>query len=203
MNHFYVWIIVIVIFVLIIVFGLRRVAEIFYPDEYLDGTYSIDFEMLYNEGYRALIFDIDNTLVEHGFPADDRSKALLTRLNEMGFSITFLSNNKEPRVKSFRDAALPCANYIYKAGKPGRKGYQKAMQIMNTSSDNTVFIGDQLFTDVWGAKRCGIKNILVAPIDPHEEIQIILKRRLEWIVLCYYEKAGKSKEKPHDLIKNS
>ena len=33
----------------------------FFPDEYLDSTYEIDFEKLYQDGYRGLIFDIDNT----------------------------------------------------------------------------------------------------------------------------------------------
>ena len=50
------------------------------------------------------------------------------------------------------------------------------MEIMGTDETNSVFIGDQLFTDVWGAKRTGISNILVNPIPPKEEIQIVLKR---------------------------
>ena len=44
----------------------------FYPDEWLDSAYVIDYEQLYKEGYRGLIFDIDNTLVPHGAPADER-----------------------------------------------------------------------------------------------------------------------------------
>ena len=47
-----------------------------YPDEYLDSTYSIDFDQLYKEGYRGIIFDIDNTLVPHGAPADERAISL-------------------------------------------------------------------------------------------------------------------------------
>ena len=62
------------------------------------------------------------------------------------------------------------------------------MKIMETDKTNTLFIGDQLFTDVWGANRAGIKTILVAPIDKHEEIQIVLKRYLEKIVLHFYMK---------------
>ena len=58
---------------------------------------------------------------------------------------------------------------------------------MGTSVENTVFIGDQLFTDVFGAKRCGMRNILVKPMNPKEEIQIVLKRRLERIVLHFYK----------------
>ena len=72
-----------------------------YPGEYIDSTYSIDFDKLYKEGYRGIIFDIDNTLVTHGSPADERAIALFKHLKELGFSCLVLSNNKEPRVKSF------------------------------------------------------------------------------------------------------
>ena len=51
--------------------------ERFFPDAWVDSTYQIDFERMYEEGYRGVIFDIDNTLVPHGAPADERAKALL------------------------------------------------------------------------------------------------------------------------------
>ena len=91
-----------------------------YPGEYLDSTYSIDFDQLYKEGYRGIIFDIDNTLVPHGAPADERAISLFTHLKELGFHCMLLSNNKEPRVKMFNDAVR--VNYIYKAGKPKPAG---------------------------------------------------------------------------------
>ena len=50
--------------------------SIFFPGEYLDSTYNIDFDKLYEDGYRAVIFDVDNTLVPHGEPADERAKEL-------------------------------------------------------------------------------------------------------------------------------
>ena len=158
----------------------------FFPDEMFESAYDIDYEALFNEGIRGIIFDIDNTLVEHGAPADERSKKLLGRLLDMGFKVLFLSNNKEERVKSFRDAGLKEGYYIYKAGKPKKAGYLKAMEIMGTDLESTILIGDQLFTDVWGAKRCKMRNILTRPIHPKEEIQIVLKRILEKIVLDSY-----------------
>lgn len=78
--------------------------------------------------------------------------------------------------------------YIYNAHKPSTKNYIRAMEEMGTDKGNTMFVGDQLFTDVWGAKRAGIHNILVKPIHPKEEIQIVLKRYLERIVLHFYKK---------------
>lgn len=102
----------------------------------------------------------------------------------MGFSVMFLSNNSKERVDSF--AKKVQADYIYKAGKPSPKSYIRAMQQMGTNQNNTVFIGDQLFTDIWGAKKAGIFAWLVKPIAKHEEIQIVLKRKLEKIVLFFY-----------------
>ena len=67
------------------------------------------------------------------------------------------------------------------------------MELMGTDVTNTIFIGDQLFTDVWGAKRTGIRNILVKPIHPKEEIQIVLKRKLEKIVLYFYKKSKRKR----------
>lgn len=164
--------------------------QTFYPDRYVASTFVIEFEKLYKEGVRGLIFDIDNTLVPHGEPADKRALALFVRLKEIGFQCCLLSNNQEPRVKMFNEQIQ--VNYIYDAHKPSTKNYIKAMAIMGTDTQNTVFVGDQLFTDVWGAKRAGIPNILVKPIHPKEEIQIVLKRYLEKIVLHYYKKSLRS-----------
>ena len=130
--------------------------SVFYPDEYLDSAYEINFESFYERGMRGVIFDIDNTLVPHDAPADGRAKELFERLHKLGFSTMLLSNNKEPRVKSFAEEVRTA--FLYKAGKPKRGGYRLAMERMGTAEGSTLFVGDQLFTDVWGAKRSGIWN---------------------------------------------
>ena len=160
--------------------------ERFFPDEYVDSAYGIPFEELYRKGYRGIIFDVDNTLVPHGAPADARSVSLFERLRAIGFSTCILSNNKEPRVAPF--AGQVKSPYIFKGGKPSVKGYERAMEVMGTGRENTLFIGDQLFTDVWGARRTGLYSILTKPMDPHEEIQIVFKRYLEAVVLRAYKK---------------
>ncbi len=162
------------------------ILERFYPDVYLDSAYEIDYEGLYEQGYRGVIFDVDNTLVPHGAPADARSIALFERLRNIGYESMLLSNNKEPRVKMFNDKVH--SRYIFKANKPSPTNYRKAMEEMGTTSGTTIFVGDQLFTDVWGAKKAGIKSYLVKPIHPKEEIQIVLKRYLEKIVLYFYKR---------------
>ena len=83
--------------------------------------------------------------------------------------------------------------YIYKAGKPAVRNYKKAMELMGTTPQSTLFVGDQLFTDIYGANRTGIYGILVKPINPKEEIQIVLKRYLEAVVLHFYQQQNKNK----------
>ncbi|MDO5520089.1 MAG: YqeG family HAD IIIA-type phosphatase [bacterium] len=161
----------------------------FYPEKWVTSTYSIDFAELYKEGYRGLLFDIDNTLVKHGADATEEAIELFKGLKDMGFQVCLISNNQIERVERFNKEIN--VNYIYDAHKPSRKNYLKAMELMHTNLTNTMFIGDQLFTDVYGAKRCGMHHILVEPIDKKEEIQIVFKRYLERIVLHFYKKTLK------------
>ena len=163
----------------------------FYPAEMAESSYDINYEELYRKGYRGLIYDIDNTLVEHGADANTEVVELFRRLNKIGFRICLLSNNKAPRVRRFyRGARVKGVklHYIFNAHKPRRRNYLKAMVLMRTTKKNTLFIGDQLFTDVYGANRSGIRSILVKPINKAEEVQIVAKRKLERIVMHFYRR---------------
>lgn len=169
------------------VIGDNMFFDRFYPTEYYASAYIIDYDRLYKEGYRCVIYDVDNTLVEHGAPADERAIKLMSHLKELGYKITFLSNNKEDRVKMFNEPIN--ASYIYKAGKPKIGNYLKAVENMGCTKEQALFVGDQLFTDVWGANRAGIRSALVVPINTStDEIQIVFKRKLEKIVLRKYLK---------------
>lgn len=170
-----------------------KILERFYPCRMENSTYEIPFDEYRNLGYRGLIFDIDNTLVPHGAPAEERTIRLFERLRELGFQTCLLSNNKEKRVKPF--AGQVGSLYLSKGGKPAAAGYRKAMELMGTDPESTLFVGDQLFTDVYGANRAGLYSILVRPIDPHEEIQIVLKRYLEKPVLCSYRAREEQKNR--------
>ena len=152
----------------------------FYPDEDVVSAYDIPYDALYREGVRGVIFDVDNTLVPHDAPADERAKNLFSHLRALGMDTCLLSNNKEPRVAAFAEA-VGGSNYIYKGGKPGVKNYKKAMELMGTGLQSTIFVGDQLFTDVYGAK-------------PREEIQIVLKRYPEALILFFYRRDKKRRQ---------
>lgn len=164
-----------------------------FPSEDYDSAYDIDFYAYYNKGYRGILFDVDNTLVEHGQPVTIRAIELFARLREAGFKTCIISNNKEYRIKPLADALE--SYYVYKAGKPAARGYIEGMEHMGTSGSTTLFVGDQIFTDILGANRAGIHSILVKPVAKHEEIQIVLKRKLEYFILKKYNKEKLKKAK--------
>ena len=123
----------------------------FFPDAYMDSTYVIDFEKLYEEGVRGLIFDIDNTLVPHGAPADERAKALFARLKAIGFRCCLISNNQKPRVEMFnKDIQV---DYVYNAHKPSTRNYLRAMEIMGTDRRSSV-LSETSFYRCMGSKTC-------------------------------------------------
>ena len=157
-----------------------------YPGERQETAYGIDYQSWYDRGKRAVLFDIDNTLVRHGAPADEKAVALFRKLHEIGYKTCLISNNKEPRVRTFAEQVD--SQYLWKAGKPNPRGFETACAMMQVTPEQTLFVGDQLFTDIWGANRAAIDTVLVKPIHPKEEIQIILKRRLEWFVLKAYDR---------------
>ncbi|MDD6211998.1 MAG: YqeG family HAD IIIA-type phosphatase [Clostridiales bacterium] len=174
--------------------------KIFYPNEWKDSSYEIDYEQLAKMGIKGILFDIDNTLVPHGMPATQESIALLQRIHQTGLATCLISNNQEPRVAPFAEAME--SDYLCNAHKPSVKGYQKACSIMGIQTNEAIFVGDQLFTDIYGANRAGIRSILVKPIHPKEEIQIVLKRYLEKIVLFFYRHGG-SKKVPRIFTENN
>ncbi len=158
----------------------------FYPREMYTTTYDIDFQKYYDKGYKGVVFDIDNTLVPHNAEVDDTAKDFIRKLKQMGFEVCLLSNNNEERVSVF--ASKLDVKFIHKAWKPSRKGYVRAMDVLGTDIENTLFVGDQIFTDVWGANRTGIYSLLVRPLNPKEEIQIVLKRIPEKYIIRRFQK---------------
>ena len=155
-----------------------------FPYALSGDTYSIDYKYLWDKGYRGIIFDIDNTLVEHNEPATPEAIALFKELSDIGFKTAVVSNNKEPRVRLFSEA-VGC-EYVYKAGKPRADGYIRAMEKMGSSVKDTFCVGDQLITDIWGANNAGLKSIMVKKIAFHEEIQIHFKRIPETVIKVIY-----------------
>ena len=161
-----------------------------YPCRKIASVYTLPYEKFWEQGIRGILYDIDNTLVPDNAPADPHAVQLFQRLHEMGFRTCLVSNNKEPRVLPFAEAVHSEA--VCRAHKPSANGYLEGIRRMGIRPDQALFIGDQIFTDIWGANRAGIRNFLTAPVDPHERVRIRLKRIPEKAVLFFYKFSHKS-----------
>lgn len=146
----------------------------------------IDLEQLWNVGKRGIICDIDNTLCRDGkFEIEPPSETFVKKALLLGFKICLMSNNGKERVEPVAEHLnLP---FIYKAHKPSAQAYLRCLEKMNTRAENSIMVGDQLFTDIYGANRLSIFSILVDRIDKAEIFQIKLKRPFEKILLFFYK----------------
>jgi len=130
-----------------------------YPCEYLDSVFSIDYRKLYQLGYRGILLDIDNTLVLHGADSTPEVDQLFREMHQAGLKTLLLSNNSEERIQRF--LANIQSLYIAEADKPAPRSYQQALTMLGIPREQAVMVGDQIFTDIYGANRCGIDSILV------------------------------------------
>ncbi len=151
------------------------------PDFYYRDISEIPISMLKEKGITAVICDLDNTLDSHKTPTpSEQALTFLTELKQQNFDVCIISNGKQPRVDRYlAKLSLP---YIAEAGKPLKKSYLNALKMLKCKPKDAAFIGDQIFTDTWGANRMGLTTILVEPIESIENAFFYPKRLLEKFV---------------------
>lgn len=171
----------------------------FYPYNYIDSVFVIDYEKLYRKGYKALIFDIDQTLVQHGEDSTKEVDSLFAYIHDLGFKTLLLSNNSDERIRDFIENIDTL--YIPMADKPNPEGYLKALDMLGTSCKETIFIGDQVFTDILGANRSKIPSILVKFLRHEYEKRIGKKRQVERLVLACYKLSKTYQNRLGDIYK--
>lgn len=152
-----------------------------FPSTSVESVFSIDYLKLKGMDYKAIIFDIDSTLVPHGDDTTNEIDQLFNYLHKLGFKTLLLSNNSEERISTFNRNIKTL--FIPMANKPHRANYLKAIRMLNVNYSEVILVGDQLFTDIIGANLCGIKSILVKFLKHPEDIKIGKKRQLERLIL--------------------
>jgi uncharacterized protein len=166
-----------------------RWLERLWPDEYVAEVADIDLDKLWEQGYRLILTDLDNTLAPWNHPDVPADLAhWLQQANNKGFQVCIVSNNRGPRVEEFATKAHVA--FIAAAKKPKPTAFLRAMERFQATPETTVMVGDQLFTDIRGGKRCGLHTILVLPIHPNEWWGTQFVRRMERIVMHMLVRRG-------------
>lgn len=158
--------------------------KIFYPKIYAGSLMDIDPVLLLARGIRGILFDLDNTIVCR----DERrcSREVVEWLGELrrhGFKMGIVSNNSARRVGDLASyLGLPA---VYRAVKPFRRPFVRALRMLGTPPHETALIGDQIFTDILGGNMAGLYTILVAPLEGKEFLGTrLISRPLEKLIMA-------------------
>lgn len=160
------------------------------PTCVLESVYDLTPDTLTGAGIKAVLADLDNTLAPYEEPLPSPAlRAWKESLEHAGISLFVVSNSRKSRRCPDFCAALGI-NCVRHAGKPGRKGFRRALETLGLGAGQTLMVGDQIFTDIWGANRAGIRSVLVHPMawgrNPF--------RRLRYAAETPFRLLGKRKE---------
>jgi HAD superfamily phosphatase (TIGR01668 family) len=155
------------------------------PDIMVRRVYEVPAETLAARGVRAVISDLDNTLV--GWHEEDITAEISTWLKDLrdaGIKVCLASNTRRlPRLTRLA-TQWGVLHVPGNAGKPGTKGLEHALRLMEARPHEAAMVGDQLFTDIVAGNRLGLLTVLVNPLSPKEFIGTrLISRRLEQLVL--------------------
>lgn len=164
--------------------------EKFLPRLRVNRVYDLDLDTLYASGYRYIMTDLDNTLVGAKAPlATPELIEWFKLVKEKGFKLLIVSNNNLGRVSAF--SAPLNIEFVHTARKPSTSAFQRAMKMMGAQPHETIMIGDQLMTDIFGGNRLGLYTVLVLPIAVADEgWGTRINRKLEKFVKRSLKKAG-------------
>lgn len=164
---------------------LRQIVRNLYPTYIYDKVENIPYSLIEELGIKMIILDMDNTLIDNKHTYSKDLKKWAKNMKSNGVKLYILSNSPFGKVvqKIAKELGM---KYLYNANKPSTKGFKKIEADTKVNKENILMVGDQLFTDVWGGNRYGIKTILVKPIKTSETIITKVKRPFEKIVLKHY-----------------
>ncbi|MGB9638019.1 MAG: YqeG family HAD IIIA-type phosphatase [bacterium] len=175
---------------------LKNIINYLAPKYYFDKITDIDLQKLKKNNVDTILLDLDNTLVPwYNSYIDPEIYDWLNKIRVENFKVCIISNGLSIRVKRIsKELGLP---FISNAVKPSTRAIVKALKMLNSKPENTVIIGDQIFTDILAGNRLGLTTILVKPLAKVELITTKFVRIIEKKILRYLIKKNKIK-----VIKN-
>lgn len=171
---------------------MGRLERYFRPHAHYRKISEVDLDALWEEGYRGLILDLDNTLVpwrSAEIPEDVSRWTHAAR--ERGFCLCIASNTRlYTRLSKVADILGAC--YVTGVSKPRRGGFRRAVEMMELNPEQVAVIGDQLLTDILGARRMGLRAILVDRISDREFFVTRINRMVERLIAWLIARSGKA-----------
>ena len=166
----------------------------FYPKKDVKTVFELNEKFFSTYNIKGVVFDIDNTLVTHDTPTPPEDILnYFDLLERAGIKIAIVSNNHAPRVDGICEGlGYP---YIARAWKPFKKNLRSIRDALGLKSEEICLVGDQIFTDIYGANRMNFYSVLVTAVGKNETNLVAIKRCFEKLVLAEYRKSLKKQTK--------
>lgn len=148
------------------------------PNARFNRVTDITPKFLKDNNIKGIILDVDNTLLDLDEKPISRLDEWIKSIKEANIKIVIASNSYKKKKLEFISKKIK-AEYIRLSIKPFKRGLKKAQKILNLDANNIAEIGDQLFTDVYGANRMKMFSILTTPISEEKFAISKLKRKIE------------------------
>ncbi|MBR3248394.1 MAG: YqeG family HAD IIIA-type phosphatase [Clostridiales bacterium] len=151
------------------------------PEKVYESLVLIPWGELAGSGITTALLDFDNTLgPDHATEPESYSYRCVRMIEEQGIRCCLVSNAKSGRSAKIAEMlGIPVVTY---ANKPGTSGIFRAIELMKTTPDKCVMVGDQVFTDVIAGNRAGVRTFMVEKLHKPEIWYVMLKRPFEMIV---------------------
>ena len=151
------------------------------PTYFFNVFNDITADFLKSNGFKGILTDLDSTLTEHNCPKPDADLVeWIKNVTDAGIRVCIVSNNRIRRIYPFaKKLDIPC---ICNAFKPDKTAIKQGLTVINRLPCETLFIGDQLYTDIKGAESVGIRSALVEPVGTKTTSFIKFKRFLEKVI---------------------
>lgn len=168
---------------------MGELLELFRPDEYARDISEIDLAALKRSGYVAVMLDLDNTLLPWASSnIPESTRKWVESAKSLGMKLCIISNTHNPRRLKAVANELGISS-VFKALKPRPHGFERALKMLGCKAENTVVIGDQLLTDIFGGNWACMYTILVEPMHPKEFIGTKLSRVVERFIMARLHKS--------------
>lgn len=165
-----------------VMLGFKKEIKFIIPDSYYASIYNIDYDLLMKQKIDTILFDIDNTITKvDDLNVPQETINLFENLKTKNFKLLIFSNNHVERAQPI--SKILDVKMLADAGKPQKEAYDKALKILDSKKENTVAIGDQILSDIVGAKKYGIKSILVDQLSEENNIQTGMAQKLQKIMI--------------------
>lgn len=164
----------------------------FCPHQVVRRVEEIDLEDLKARGIQVLLLDLDNTLTPwQDYEMTASAKQWLAQAKR-DFRLCLVSNQvRARRVRRIADQlGIACVYGLGPWGKPWSRIFRRALRLTGAAPEQAAMIGDQLFTDICGARRMGMYAILVEPVSRRELSWTRLNRWLAHWIERYLRRRG-------------